>query len=156
MSARQSSVVNAPPAGARTVRTTEPRDYEEYGDPSGYGWVIFAGTAILIAGTINLIYGIAGIAKSSFYVANTHFVFSDLNTWSWILVCVAAIEICVGAAVFSRSSWGRWTGVAVASLSAIAQLLSIAIYPWLGLAIFSLDMLVIYGLVVHGGRTEKL
>jgi hypothetical protein len=46
--------------------------------------------------------------------------------------------------------------VAVASLSAIAQLLSIAIYPWLGLAIFSLDMLVIYGLVVHGGRTEKL
>ncbi len=154
MSARYSTPVDAPEAGARTVPKAKPQGYEDYGEPSGYGWMIFAGTAILIAGTLNLIYGIAGVAKSSFYVANTHFVFAELKTWSWILLFIGVIEICVGVAVYARSSWGRWAGVAVASLSAIAQLLSIAAYPWLAVAIFALDMLVIYGLLVHGGQAD--
>ena len=46
----------------------------------------------------------------------------------------------------------RWTGIAVVSLNAIAQLLFIPAYPFWSLAIFTLDVLVIYGLAAYGGR----
>ncbi len=133
----------------------EPQRYSEYAEPSGYGWVVFAGTMILMAGTLNIIYGIAAIAKSSFYVANTHFVFSDLKTWGWITLVIGVIQVCVGLGVYARSSWARWTGVAAASLGAIGQLLYIAANPWVSLAIFAIDLLVVYGLIVHGGHEEE-
>jgi hypothetical protein len=44
--------------------------------------------------------------------------------------------------------------VGVAGLNAIAQLMFIKAQPWGSLAIFSLDVLVIYGLVAYGGRAQ--
>lgn len=137
------------------IRSEPAPRYAEEEEPRGYGWVIFAGTMLLMAGTLNIIYGIAAVANSSFYVANTHFVFSELNTWGWIVLAIGAIEACVGVGVYLQAQWARWTGVAVASLNGIAQLLFIAAYPWLSLAIFAIDVLVIYGLIAYGGRLQE-
>jgi hypothetical protein len=131
----------------------EPR-YSEYDDPKGYGWVIFAGVMIMISGTMNIIYGIAAIAESHFYLGNTHFIISELKTWGWVVMLIGVLEVCVAVGIWAQSAWARWTGVAIASLNAIAQLIFIPAYPWLALAIFTLDILVIYALVAYGGRLE--
>jgi hypothetical protein len=47
----------------------------------------------------------------------------------------------------------RWFGVAVAMCNAIAQLLFIPAYPFWSLTLFTVDILVIYGLIAHGKRT---
>ncbi len=146
------AVASEQPSAAARQRI-EPR-YVEPEEQPGYGWVIFAGVLMMIAGTLNMIYGIAAIAKSSFYVANTHFVFSELKTWGWVLTFVGAFEMCVAAGIWVKSSWARWTGVVIASLSAIAQLLYLPTYPWLSLAVFTLDVLVVYGLIAHGAKLE--
>jgi hypothetical protein len=141
-----------PPSGARVdpgIRVDNRVEEER-----GAGWVTFAGVMIMLAGVLNIIYGIAAIAESSFYVANTRFVFSDLKTWGWIVTIIGAIETTAALGIWARAPWARWTGVGVAGLAAIAQLLNIAAYPWLSLALFSLDVLVIYGLVAYGGREE--
>ncbi|MGH2904468.1 MAG: DUF7144 family membrane protein [Solirubrobacteraceae bacterium] len=122
----------------------------------GVGWVTFAGVMIMLSGVMNVVYGIAAISESSFYVANTRFVFSDLKTWGWIVTVVGAIEIAAALGIWARSTWARWTGVGIAGLNVIAQLLFIAAYPWLTLAIIGLDVLVIYGLVLHGGRDQAM
>jgi hypothetical protein len=142
--------------GAAAGRPSPSRAYNtEYEESSGWGWLIFAGTMLLLAGIVSLVYGIAAVAKSSFYVANTRFVFSDLKTWGWIVLSIGALECAAGLGVYIRAQWARWVGVGVASLNAIAQLLDIAAYPWLSVAVFSLDVLVVYGLVVHGGRLPE-
>jgi hypothetical protein len=121
----------------------------------GAGWVTFAGVMIMLSGILNLIYGIAAIAESSFYVGNTRFVFSDLKTWGWIVTIIGALECTAALGIWARSQWARWTGVAVASLNAIAQLMFIKAQPFGSLAIFAIDMLVIYGLIAYGGRLES-
>lgn len=131
------------------------RDTHDYEEAPGYGWVMFAGIMLMIAGAINLLYGIAAIANSSFYVANTHFVFGELKTWGWIVTLIGAVQIGAGLGVWVKAQWARWTGVLIAALNGMAQLAFIPAYPWLSLAIFALDMLVIYGLVAHGGRLEE-
>jgi hypothetical protein len=104
---------------------------------------------------MNLIYGIAAIAESQFYVANTHFVFSELKFWGWVVTLIGALQMCVAFGIWAQMSWARWTGVFIAGLNAVAQLIFISANPWASLAVFALDLLVIYGLIAYGGRLEE-
>ena len=126
-----------------------------YEEQRGEGWVVFAGVMLMIAGTLNFIYGIAAISNSHFYTANTHYVISELNTWGWVLVVLGILQFCVALGVWVRAQWARWTGVFIAGVNAVIQLIYLPAYPLLALAIFTLDVLVIYGLVAYGGRQPE-
>ncbi len=139
------------PSAGRPARADSDYGYE---DERGFGWVVFSGVMIMIVGILNFIYGIAAIDESKFYIGNTKFVITDLKTWGWILTILGAIQILVGAGIWARSQAARWLGVFFASLNAIAQLLFLAANPWLSLALFTLDILVVYGLICYGGRME--
>ena len=106
-------------------------------------------------GTLGFIDGLVAVSKSSFYVAGAHYVFSDLHTWGWIVMIVGVITVLAGFGVLTGSQWARWFGVAIASLQAIAQLLMIQAYPFWSLCVFAIDLLVIYGLMAHGGKLRK-
>jgi hypothetical protein len=141
------------PSAAGSPRRAEPSRYE-YEDERGYGWVVFAGVMIMIVGILNFIYGIAAIDESKFYIGNSKFVITELKTWGWIITIIGGIQILVAAGIWARSQAARWIGVFIASLNAIAQLLFIAGNPWLSVALFAIDILVIYGLVCYGGSLE--
>ena len=49
----------------------------------------------------------------------------------------------------------RWLGVVFAFCNALAQMLMIQAYPFWSLALLSLDILVMYALVVYGGRSYR-
>ncbi len=126
-----------------------------YEDEKGSGWIGFAGFMLILGGTFGFIDGLVAVSKSSFYVNGAHYVFSDLNTWGWIIMIVGAITALAGFYVFTGSQWARWIGILVASLQAIAQLLMIQAYPFWSLAVFSIDILIIYALSVYGGKLRK-
>ena len=70
--------------GVGENRPADPAAYaDEYG--RGDGWILFAGSMMLMLGTMNLIQGIAAVSNSSFYVANARYIISDLNTLGWVL-----------------------------------------------------------------------
>ena len=121
---------------------------------SGASWLVFAGTMIGLLAVMNLIYGIAAVSNSKVFVANTEFVYSGLNTWGWFLIVVSACQAAVSIGLFVRNQFARWAGVAVAFVNAIIQTLMIPAYPWWSLFLFTLDMFVIYGLIVHGGKDD--
>jgi hypothetical protein len=56
----------------------------------------------------------------------------------------------------SGPATGRWFGIAVAGLSSIGALMSLPAYPFWSLAIFAVDILVIYGLAAYGGQDRAL
>jgi hypothetical protein len=116
------------------------------------GWVTFAGVMIVVLGVMNTIYGIAAISNSAFYIADAKYILSDLNTYGWVVLVIGIIQLCVGAGVFARMQFARWTGVLIASANLVAQLLWISAFPLAGLAFVAIDVLVIYGLVVHGRK----
>ena len=121
-------------------------------DQRGGGWITFAGVMIVLVSILNIIDGIAAISRSSFFTENARFVFSDLNTWGWIVLCIGVLQMLVAFGVWAGNQLARWTGVIIVSLNAIAQLLFMPAYPFWSLSIFALDILVIYGLAAHGGR----
>ena len=121
----------------------------------GDGWVLFAGVIIMIAGFLNVIYGIAAIDKSSAFVEGNRFVlFDSLSTWGWVHLLIGLVQLFAAFSIWNRNPFGRVIGVASASVSAIAILMFVNASPFVAFGIFILDLLVIYGLVAYGGRRE--
>ena len=130
-------------------------EYGGYGDEHGYGWVVFAGVLLLILATINVIEGIAAIGNAHFFVANTHYVISDLNTWGWVVLCIGALQGLAGLGVFVKNQFARWFGVVALAANAIAQLLMMPAYPFWSLCIFAVDIVAMYGLIAYGKRIAE-
>jgi hypothetical protein len=144
----------AGPQGRADGASYADRDSWPEEDP-GYGWVLFAGTLLLMLGTLNFIEGIAAVSNSHFFVGNTHYIAGSLKTWGWVVLIIGVIEWGVGIAVFIKSQFARWVGVAILSLNAIVQLMLIPAYPFWSLSIFAVDILAIFGLVAYGGRISR-
>ena len=110
------------------------------------GWWVFAGVLLLIAGVLNIVYGIAAIGDSKFFAENVEFIISSLNTWGWIILIIGVLELIAAFSLFSGGEYGRWVGIFVGSLNAIGALLSIPAYPFWSLAVFALSIIIIYKL----------
>ncbi len=119
----------------------------------GTGWIGFAAIMLGFAGTLDVLDGIVALSKSSFYVAGAHFVFSDLRTWAWISIILGALSILAAFGIVSGAQWARWYGIFIAAVSAIGAMGWIQHYPWWSIAIFTIDILIIYALSVYGGKT---
>ena len=130
-------------------------DYAYLDDQAGYGLVTFAGVMLTIAAVLNTLYGIAAIDNAHFYVRDAKYVFGDLNTWGWFLLALGIAQFFAAASIWRGAPWGRWFGVACASLNAILQTLWIPAYPILAMTILTLDIIVIYGLLAYGGRRRQ-
>jgi hypothetical protein len=125
-----------------------------YTDDTGEGWVLFAAVVLGMLAALNLIYGIAAVADSSFFVGDARFVLSGLNTWGWVLIFVGAAQGLTAFGVWARWTGVRWVGVAIAVLNAILQMIVMPAYPFWSLCLIALDVLVIYGLIAHGSRSR--
>jgi hypothetical protein len=145
-----------PPRARPTVSQYQGGDSPTYADQdTGYGWVVFAGTMLAILATVNFIEGVAAVSNSTFFVANAKFVISGLNTWGWVLIVLSVFQIAAAFGVWAQIKSIRWFGVAIASVNAIIQLIAMPAYPFWSLTMFTLDILVIYGLVAHGARARS-
>jgi hypothetical protein len=136
-----------------TGRGAEP--YSGYAEIRGDGWLTFAGVMLSIVGVMNVIGGIAAIDDANVYIGNAQYVFGDLETWGWILLCTGIVQFLAALGIWARNQLARWLGVGFASINMIAQLLMIAAFPLWSLAIYAVDILIIYGLVVYGQRDER-
>jgi hypothetical protein len=118
----------------------------------GIGWMVSAALVIGLAGTMNAIYGIAAISRSTFYVENARYIVGDLRTYGWILLVIGVGQMCASLGILVFAQWARWVGIASAAANAVALLLFVPSSPLAALAVFALNLLVLYALIVHGGR----
>jgi hypothetical protein len=117
---------------------------------------LFAGVIVLILGIINVVGGIAAIDGANFFTATgAHYQLASLNFWGWAILVVGVMQLVAAFSIWAGNAYGRWVGTISASLNAIAQLFLIAAFPLWSVTLIGLDVLVIYGLVVYGGRARS-
>src|SRR5262249_25032736 len=118
----------------------------------GAGRVVFAAILLLIAGIINIIYGIGAISDAHFYTSSgTHYVFGSLHTWGWVTLIIGIIMLTAGFSLMAGGTYGRFTGIVAATLGAIDALLAVwGQYPFWSLGVFAICLWVAYGLIVYG------
>jgi hypothetical protein len=117
----------------------------------GGGRVVFAAVLLLIAGTLNIMYGIGSLDSANIFVNDQRFIFTNLNTMGWVLIVLGVIQLTGGFSLLAGNIYGRVIGIVGGSLGAIGALLSIGgNYPWWSLGIFFLSLYIVHGILIFG------
>jgi hypothetical protein len=117
----------------------------------GAGRAVLAATLLLIAGTINIIYGIGALDDANIFVNDKRYIFTNLNTMGWVLIVLGVIQLTGGVSLIAGNTYGRVIGIIGGSLGAIGALFSIGgNYPWWSLAMFFLCIYIVHGIFIYG------
>jgi hypothetical protein len=117
----------------------------------GAGRALFAAVLLLIAGTLNILYGIGALDDANIFVNEKRYILDDLNTLGWVLIVLGLIQLTGGFSLMAGNVYGRLIGLTGATLGAIGALLSIGGNdPWWSLGIFVLCLWIIHGILVYG------
>lgn len=125
----------------------------QYDQPTAWaGWVVFAGAMLIMLGTFQVIQGIVALFDDGFYLVGSDglVVDVDYNTWGWIHIVIGVVGILTGVGLLAGNMAARIVGVGVAFLSAIVNLAFISAYPIWSTILITLDVIVIYAIIVHG------
>ncbi len=115
----------------------------------GAGRAMFAAILLLIAGSLNIVYGIGALDSANIFANEKRYILTDLNTMGWVLIVLGVIQLSGGFSLLAGNTYGRIIGILGGSLGAIGALFSIgAANPWWSLAIFFLCIWVVYGISV--------
>jgi hypothetical protein len=123
-------------------------------EEKGSGWRFFAGTVLGIAGIMRFFDAIwawryHGAVPNDLEAA----LFGhSLKTYGWVYFIVALILIGGSFGVLAGSQFSRWIGIIASGILAISAIWWMPYYPIWSLAYVAIGILVIYGLVVYGGR----
>ena len=117
----------------------------------GAGRAIFAATLLLIVGALNIIYGIGALDNAHVFVNDTRFIFSNLNTYGWVLILLGVLQLAGGVSLIAGHALGKVIGVIAGTLGAIEALIAVGgANPWWSLGIFALCVYVVHGILVYG------
>jgi hypothetical protein len=121
------------------------------------GWLVFAGIMLMIVGSFHLIDGLVALFKDEVYLVRPDglVVNVDYTAWGWVHLLFGILLVAAGAAVFSGRVWGRTIGVIAAALSALVNFAFIPAYPVWSMLIITIDVIVIYALIAHGGELRE-
>jgi hypothetical protein len=125
--------------------------------PTGWvGWIVFAGTMMIMVGAFEAMMGFVALFKDDYYlVARNGLVVSlDYTTWGWIHLIFGIVALLAGFGLLAGQMWARVVGVIVAVVSAIANVAFLAAYPVWSVIIITVDVLVIWALTVHGREVK--
>jgi hypothetical protein len=127
--------------------------YDNATEPSGWvGWVAFAGAMMIMLGTFQAIQGFVAIFDEGFYRVTERglVVEVDFTVWGWTHLLLGVLIVAAGAGVLVGNLAARIVAVVLAAFSAIVNLLFIEAYPIWSIIIITVDVLVIFALIVHG------
>ncbi|MBK3639344.1 hypothetical protein [Streptomyces sp. MBT33] len=124
-------------------------------------WVAFAGILLMLSALFNLLNGFVAIFNhgyySKVYSQGNRLLILNYTAWGWIWVAVGIVMALAGLGVLVGSRAARLTGICLASLCLVGQMIFLPVYPFWSLFTMLVSVLVIYGLLaeprhVHGTR----
>jgi len=143
-----------------TSRRRDPETYVRYEtEPTAWaGWVVFAGVMLIMLGTFQIIQGLVALFDDGFYLVAPSglLVDVDYNTWGWVHTGIGVIGVLAGLGLLAGNMAARIVGVAVAFLSAIVNLAFLSAYPVWSTIMITVDVIVIYAIIVHGREVKKM
>jgi hypothetical protein len=113
------------------------------------GIVSFTAVLFTISGFFHAIQGLGALIKKE-YFDESSLLYSNLQVTGWVWVILGLLQIAAAYMIVGRASGGRILGIVLASLSAVVTFFTLGAYPVWSIVVIAVDVLMIYGLTVHG------
>jgi hypothetical protein len=123
-------------------------------EPTGSGWIFFAGTILGLSGLMRIIDSIWAFRYHGAIPDNLqNGIFgSDLKNYAWAWLAVGVILIISSFLLLAGSQFARWVGFIAAAIGGLSAMTWMPYYPIWSLTYVALAVLVFYALARYGGR----
>ena len=121
---------------------------------AGFGWLVFAGTILGLAGIMRIIDAIWAFRYKGALPDNLQdgILGSNLKNYAWTWLIVGIILVVSSGLLLVRSQIARWVGYVAAALGGITAITWMPYYPVWSLTYIGLAVIVFYALIRYGGR----
>ena len=122
------------------------------------GWVVFGGVMLIMMGAFQLTTGLVALFDDGFYAVRSDglVVNVDYNTWGWVHTGIGVISVLAGMGLLAGNMAARVVGIVIAFLSALVNLAFLSAYPVWSTIMITVDIIVIYAIIVHGRELKKI
>ena len=120
-------------------------------ETKGEGWLIFAAIALGVAGIMRIFDSIWAFRVHNVVLPDGT-LGDNIRNYAWLWLIVGILLILCAFAVAQRSQFARWVGIVAGAVAAITSIWWMPYYPIWSLTYIGIGVLVIYALVVEGGR----
>jgi hypothetical protein len=119
--------------------------------------VVFGGVMMIMVGAFQVIEGLVALFDDGFYLVRSNglIVNVNYNTWGWTHLLIGVVALLVGVGLLAGNTVARVAGVVIALLSALVNLAFISAYPIWSTILITLDVIVIYAIIVHGRELKS-
>lgn len=115
------------------------------------GWVVFAALVMVTTGVLSVIQGLIALLDEDYYASGSALAIPvSYPAWGWTLLIFGALLTITGWGLLGGRTWARIAAVLITSLHALTNFAFMAAYPVWSIIAITLDVVVIYAIVVHG------
>ena len=136
---------------------TVPRQSMEESEVTGWvGWIVFAGTMMMILGVFHMFEGVIALFRHTqiAFPASGLTVQVSYTQWGWLQLVAGALVFLAGLALFTGRLWARTLAVVLVVVSALVNFAWASSFPVWSLTMLAIDFLVIYAIIAHGGEMK--
>ncbi len=116
---------------------------------SSVRWLAFAGAYLMMAGALNLIWGIAALSKKS-YFAEEGLVWSSLQTWGWVAIVIGGVQLATGVMTYLRRMAAQIIAMLLAMCGLLFSFTTVGAYPVWSIVAIVCNALVLWAVTAHG------
>ena len=134
-----------------------PRQYTEDTEVTGWvGWIVFAGTMMMILGVFHMFEGLIALFRHSYIAFPTSGLTIQVSysQWGWLQLIAGVLVFFAGLGLFTGRMWARTVGVILVSISALINFAWANLYPVWSLTLLAIDFFVIYAIIAHGSEMK--
>jgi hypothetical protein len=138
---------------------TVPRQYTEVPEVSGWvGWIIFAGTMMMLLGVFHMFEGLIALFRHTQIAFPTSGLTIQVSytQWGWLQLIAGALVFLAGLGLFTGRMWARVLGVILVAISALVNFAWATVFPVWSITLLAIDFFVIYALIAHGGELKEI
>jgi uncharacterized membrane protein len=137
---------------------TVPRQYTEEPEVTGWvGWIIFAGTMMMILGVFHMFEGLIALFRHAeiAFPASGLTIQVNYTQWGWLQLIAGALVFAAGLGLFTGRVWARVLGIILVAISALVNFAWATAFPVWSITLLAIDFFVIYALIAHGGELKE-
>ena len=134
-----------------------PRQYTADTEVTGWvGWIVFAGTMMMILGVFHMFQGLIGLFRHSYIAFPTTGLTVQVSytQWGWLQLLAGVLVFFAGLGLFTGRMWARTVGVILVSISALINFAWANLFPFWSLTLLAIDFFVIYAIIAHGSEMK--
>lgn len=129
---------------------------EAAGESRMLGFVLFAGTIMILVGVFEVIIGMTALFFNGYFEATKDpLVTSNYDAWGWTHTVLGAVAVLAGLGLFRGKLWARILGILFALTCAVVNLGFLSVAPFMSVTVIALCIVCVFAITVHGAELEE-